>query len=320
MKLQTKKLLTSTVISLSLSGLSAGALSADFVNVLTGGTTGVYYPIGVALSQLYDKALPGVKTSVQATKASVENLNLLQAGKGEVGITLGDALADAWRGDVEAGFKTPLTKLRTIAPLHTNYIQIVALAEANIKTIADLKGKRVSVGAPKSGTELNARAIFEGAGMSYKDLGKVEYLGYSESVELMKNQQLDATLQSSGLGMAALKDLAVSRNINFVEVPEAVVTKINSPAYTSGVIPANTYDKQTTNVTTVAIQNYLVTHEGMSDDDVYKMTKTMWENLPALHAAHSATKEFDIKKVAKTPPTPYHPGALKYYKEVGVIK
>lgn len=320
MKKTTKKLIAQVSVGLAMAGSFTPLFAADFIHVLTGGTSGVYYPIGVSLTQLYDKALPGVKTSVQATKASVENLNLLQAGKGEVGITLGDALADAWNGVAEAGYKEPLKKLRTIAPLHTNYIQIVALADSNIKTLADLKGKKVSVGAPKSGTELNARAIFEGAGMSYKDLGKVEYLGYAESVELMKNQQLDATLQSSGLGMAALKDLSVSRHITFVEVPEVVVTKINSPAYQVGVIPANTYDKQTADVKTVAIQNYLVTQEGMSEDDVYKMTKAMWENLPALYAAHSATKEFDIKKVTTTPPVPYHPGALKYYKEKGLIK
>lgn len=320
MKTKLNKIVVAASISLFAMGGTSNILAADFVNVLTGGTSGVYYPIGVALSQIYDKALPGTKTAVQATKASVENLNLIQAGRGEVAITLGDSLADAVKGTTDAGFKAPLTKLRTIAPLHTNYIQMVALSNANIKTIKDLKGKRVSVGAPKSGTELNAREIFAGAGMSYADLGKVEYLGYSESVELMKNKQLDATLQSSGLGMAALKDLAINRDVTFVEIPKEVVTKINSPAYQSGIIPAKTYAKQDTDVVTAAIQNYLVTSSDVSEDDVYMMTKAMWENLPALHAAHSATKEFDINRVANTPPAPYHPGALKYYKEVGAIK
>ena len=147
---------------------------------------------------------------MQATKASVENLTLLQQGQGEIAFTLGDSLAFGWEGDEEAGFRTKLDKLRGIAAIYPNYIQIVAAKDSGIKTLADLKGKRLSVGAPKSGTELNARAILHAAGMSYKDLGRVEYLPFDESVELMKNRQLDATLQSAGLGVASIKDLATS--------------------------------------------------------------------------------------------------------------
>ncbi len=199
---------------------SASALAAEsFVNVLTGGTSGVYYPLGVALANLIGKQLPNVKTSVQATKASVENLNLLQAGRGEIAFTLGDSLSDAWKGNEEAGFKTPLKKLRGIAAIYPNYIQIVARADAGIKTIADMKGKKISVGAPKSGTELNARAILHAAGLDYKDFSKVEYLPFGESVELMKNRQLDITLQSAGLGVSALRDLATSVDVVVVPIP-----------------------------------------------------------------------------------------------------
>ena len=146
--------------------LSVGAHAQEFVTVLTGGTSGVYYPMGVALSQIYGKAMPAAKTSAQVTKASAENLNLLQAGRGEIAFTLGDALNEAWKGNEEAGFKTPLKKLRTIAAIYPNYIQIVASADSGIKTLADLKGKRISVGAPRSGTELNARAILKAAGLT----------------------------------------------------------------------------------------------------------------------------------------------------------
>ena len=183
-----------TTVAIGLSFV-AGAQAAEFINVLTGGTSGIYYPMGVALSQIYGKAMPDVKASVQSTKASAENLNLLQAGRGEIGFTLGDALSDAWKGDAEAGFATPLKKLRGLAGIYPNYIQIVASADSGIKTLADLKGKRISVGAPKSGTELNARAVLKAAGLSYKDFAKVEYLPFGESVELMKNRQLDVTLQ-----------------------------------------------------------------------------------------------------------------------------
>ncbi|UFU11870.1 TAXI family TRAP transporter solute-binding subunit [Ideonella dechloratans] len=300
--------------------MATASAQAQFINVLTGGTSGVYYPMGVALSQLYGKAMPSAKVTVQATKASAENLNLLEAGRGEIGFTLGDALSDAWQGNAEAGFKAPLKKLRTVAGIYSNYIQIVASADSGIHTLADLKGKRVSVGAPKSGTELNARAILRAAGLSYQSLGKVEYLPFGESVELMKNRQLDATLQSAGLGVSALRDLSTSMKIVVVPIPADVIAKVGDAAYQPATIPANTYDGQTADVPTAAIQNFLVTHAGVSDDTVYQMTKAMFSNLPALVAAHSAAKGISLQNAAKTSPIPLHPGAIKYYKEVGLLK
>ena len=297
----------------------AGA-AESFVNVLTGGTSGVYYPLGVALANVIGKALPSLKTSVQATKASVENLNLLQAGRGEIAFTLGDSLSDAWKGNEEAGFKSPLKKLRGIAAIYPNYIQIVARGDAGIKTLTDLKGKNVSVGAPKSGTELNARAIFKAAGMTYKDFAKVEYLPFGESVELMKNRQLDATLQSAGLGVSSLRDLATSVDIVVVTIPADVIKKTNDPAYLPAMIAANTYRGQTSDVPTAAVQNFLVTHDGVSNDTVYAMTKALWTNLDQLVAAHSAAKAINIKDALTGMPIPLHPGAEKYYKEVGALK
>ena len=162
--------------------LGAQAARADeYITILTGGTSGVYYPLGVALTKIFGDTISGVRPSVQSTKASVENLNLLNAGKGELAFTLGDSLRDAWAGNTEVGFKAPLKKLRGIAAIYANYIQLVASKDLGIKTLADLKGKRVSVGAPKSGTELNARTILTAAGITYEDLGKVEYLPFGES-------------------------------------------------------------------------------------------------------------------------------------------
>ncbi|HEX4233938.1 MAG TPA: TAXI family TRAP transporter solute-binding subunit [Caldimonas sp.] len=301
-------------------GLTLAAHAAEFINVLTGGTSGVYYPMGVALSQIYGKALPDAKVSVQSTKASAENLNLLQAGRGEVAFTLGDSLSDAWKGDAEAGFPTPLKKLRGIAGIYPNYIQIVASADSGIKSLADLKGKRVSVGAPKSGTELNARAVLTAAGLTYKDLAKVEYLPFGESVELMKNRQLDVTLQSAGLGVSALRDLASAMKIVVVEIPPALVAKIGDAAYQPATIPAGTYEGQTKDVPAIAIQNFLVTHEGVPADTVYKLTKSMWENLPALVAAHSAGKAIKKENALAGMAVPLHPGAEKYYREIGLLK
>ncbi|HYD77964.1 TAXI family TRAP transporter solute-binding subunit [Ramlibacter sp.] len=303
--------------------LAAGAGLAQqqkFVNVLTGGQSGVYYPLGVALSQIYAKAIPNAKATAQVTKASAENLNLLQAGRGELAFTLADALSDAYKGNAEAGFNTPLTKLRGLSATYNNYIQIVASADSGIKSLADLKGKRVSVGAAKSGTELNARAIFKAAGIDYKDLAKVEYLPFGESVELIKNRQLDATLQSAGLGVASIRDLASSQQIVVVPVPADVVAKVGDAAYQPATIPANTYTGQTADVPTAAIPNFLVTHSGVSDDLAYQMAKALYDNLDTLHAAHNAAKAIKRENAVKGMPVPLHPGAERYYREVGLVK
>ena len=300
--------------------LALSASAAQYVTILTGGTSGVYYPLGVALSQIYAKALPDAKVTVQSTKASAENLNLIEAGRGELAFTLGDALSDAWKGNAEAGFKAPLKKLRGVASIYSNYVQIVATGDSGIKTLADLKGKRISVGAPKSGTELNARAVLKAAGLDYKDFSKVEYLPFGESVELMKNRQLDVTLQSAGLGVSSLRDLSTSMKIVVVPIPADVVKKINDPAYQSAVIPAKTYEGQDKDVPAVAIKNALVTSESVSADTVYKMTKALFENTETLAAAHNAAKAIKLEDGPKGLAVPLHPGAEKYYKEKGVLK
>ncbi len=180
-----------------------------------------------------------MRPSVQATKASIENINLINSGRGEVAFTLGDSCATLMKA----------TKLRALKEAHQSQHPCSYLSELcpdrrlqgiRHQDVGRSQGKRLSVGAPKSGTELNARTILEAAGLSYDDLGKIEYLPFAESVELMKNRQLDATLQSSGLGVASLRDLANSVDINVVEVPADVIEKIGAP-YQVNTIPANTY-------------------------------------------------------------------------------
>lgn len=292
----------------------------QFVNILTGGQSGVYYPLGVALSQIYAKSIPNVKATAQVTKASAENMNLLQAGRGELALALADTVADAWNGNQEAGFPKKLDKLRGLSATYSNYVQIVANADSGIRSLADLKGKRVSVGAARSGTELNARAVLKAAGISYDDLAKVEYLPFGESVELMKNRQLDATLQSAGLGVASIRDLATSVKIVVVPISADVIKKIGNEAYQPAVIPANTYEGQTQDTPTAAIPNFLVTQSRVSDDLAYAMTKALYENLNTLYAAHNAAKAIKLENALKGMPVPLHPGAERYYREVGLIK
>ncbi len=289
----------------------------QFVNVLTGGTSGVYYPLGVALSEIYADGIEGARTQVQATKASVENLNLLQAGRGEIAFALGDSIQLALAGNAEAGFPEPLDKLRGVAAIYPNYIQIVASAESGITTLADLAGKSLSVGAPASGTELNARAIFAAAGLSYDDLGRVEYLPFAESVELIKNRQLDATLQSAGLGVASIRDLSTTLDITVVAVPPEIVASIGEP-YLAATIPAGTYEGQTADVPTAAVGNFLVTHADVPDDTVYAMTKLLYDNLDRMRAAHAAAAGIDPLEALTGMPAELHPGAERYYRETGL--
>lgn len=301
-------------------GGAAVAQKSQFITVLTGGQSGVYYPVGVALSQIMGKAVPGAKATAQVTKASAENMNLLQAGRGELAFALGDTVLDAWNGDAEAGFKQPLKNLRGFSATYNNYIQIVANADSGIKTLADLKGKRVSVGAAKSGTELNARTVFKAAGLTYADIGRVEYLPFGESVELIKNRQLDATFQSAGLGVASIRDLASSVKIVVVPVPRDIVAKINSPVYLPAVIPAGTYSGQDADVETVAIPNFLVTQSKVPDELAYEMVKAMYDNIDTLHSAHNAVKGMEVVNALKGMPIPLHPGVERYYKEVRLLK
>ena len=319
MKHITRNLLAAGAAALVMGLGAATAKAQEFINVLTGGTSGVYYPLGVALSEIYGQNIEGARAQVQATKASVENLNLLQAGRGEIAFTLGDSLAEAWAGNTEAGFPGKLDKLRGIAAIYPNYVQIVAAKESGVTTLEDLKGRSLSVGAPASGTELNARAIFAAAGLSYSDLGKLEYLPFAESVELIKNRQLDATLQSAGLGVASIRDLATSVPINVVAVSPEIIEKIGAP-FIAATIPAGTYDGQTEDVSTAAVGNFLVSHDGVSEETAYQMTKLLFENLDKMAASHAAAKAIDVAKALDGMPVPLHPGAERYYREVGVLK
>jgi TRAP transporter TAXI family solute receptor len=297
---------------------SIAAWADQSINLLTGGTSGVYYPLGLALATIYSAAIPGAKTQVQATKASVENLNLLQQGRGEIAFALGDSVKLAWEGDKEAGFPGKLDRLRAIAAIYPNYVQVVATADSGIKTLADFKGHSLSVGAAKSGTELNARAIFAAAGLSYGDLGRTEYLPFGESVELMKNRQLDATLQSAGLGVSSIRDLAAAVPITVVAVPAGIVAKIGAP-YVAATIPAGTYQGQVADVPTAAIGNILVTRSDLDDETVYRMTRALFEHLPDMVAAHAAAAAIRLEDATRGLPIPLHPGAERYFKEKGIL-
>lgn len=290
-----------------------------FIHILTAGIGGVYYPLGGALSTIFVAQIPGAKPSVLTTKGSVENLNLLQQGKGEIAFALGNTLASAWSGDADAGFKGKLDKLRGMAAIYPAYFQIIATKESGIKTLADLKGKRVSVNPLGSGTEVNARVLLNAVGLGYKDLGKVMYLSYEQSIDLMWKRQLDATFSLTGLGMPALREFANSNSINVVEIPAAIVAKVGVP-FVKGVIPRGTYKGQDSDVQTATILNYLVTRADVTEDLVYKMTKAIFDSPAGLVAAHPAAAGIKLEHAIDGMPVPLHPGAAKFYREKGLVK
>jgi TRAP transporter TAXI family solute receptor len=291
----------------------------QFINVLSGNTGGVYYTLGGALSNIYSAKIPGVRASSQATRGSADNLNILQQGRGEIAFTQGDSLVLAWAGDAGSGFKGKLDKLRGIAAIYPNYIQIVATKESSIKTFAELKGKRVSVGAARSGMVLNAQALAKAAGLSFKDFAKAENMTFEDAVDLLKNKQLDAAFVAGGLGFPALVDISNTFSVVFVEIPGGIVNKAGSP-YVKTFIPKGTYKGQDADVQTAGLPNYFVTRADLSADLVYNMTKVIFDSTAELIAAHPAASGIKLERAVETMPIPLHPGAQKYYKEKGLVK
>lgn len=293
---------------------------AETLTILTGSMSGVYFPLGSTLASIYSKALPELQASAQVTPGSVENLLLLQAGDGDMGFALGDTLASAWKGDPDMGFRSPLNKLRGISALYLNYVQIVAGAQSGIQGVADLKGKRVSVGAERSGTELNARAVFQAAGVAYGDLGKVSYAPFGASAQMLEKGQLDASVQSAGLGVDSIRHLFEVAAVRLVPVQPDIVAKINNPVYVAAPIPAATYSGQSADIPTAAIANFLVIREGISDRFAYSMTKLLFDSLDQLVRTHPAAKGIHVGDALRGMPVPLHPGAEKYYREIGLLK
>jgi len=287
--------------------------------ILTGGTSGVYYPLGIALGKVYEKSIPDVKVTVQSTQASVENFNLLQQRRGNLAFGQGDVMSDAFKGNVEAGFPSSRDRLRMVAAIYPNYLHLVARKSANIHSLADLKGKRVSVGAARSGNELNARVLLGAAGMSYADLKRVDYSAYTEAVVLMKDDQLDAALISAGLGVAAVRDLASSIPIEIVPISPDIIAKTQG-AFTPIEIPANTYKGQAADVPTAALNNFLVTHSEVPENLVYEMVKQFYAHLPEIQGASLAARSIDRSKALVSRPIALHPGAARYFREAGLLK
>jgi TRAP transporter TAXI family solute receptor len=290
------------------------------LSIATGGTGGVYYPLGGGLAALISKNLPGVEATAEVTTASVDNMKLLHADRVALALTQSDIALDAHQGQMK-GFSEKVS-VRTISALYSNYMHIVALDGSGIKTINDLRGKRVSTGAPGSGTEVKGLRVLEAYGISPKDLKSQDRLGASESAAAMKDRRIDAFIWDGGLPTAAILDLAATPGIKIHLIPHGdAVAKMASkygPVYFVGTVPKGTYGGMETDVQVAALTNLLTAHERMDDSLVYQITKLLHERTADLVAVHQAAKEITLKSAVVGSPVPFHPGALRYYKEKGI--
>ncbi len=311
------------LVSALIAGTAAAAIAAQeqkAVTVGTGGTAGVYYPLGGGMAKvLTDKV--GLQTTAEVTGGSVDNLKFIGAGKMDVGMTMADSAWDAYNGDGK--FKDSKVDARALFAIYPNHMQVVTVEGTGINTLADLKGKRISTGSPGSGTEVMAFRVLEAVGIDKdKDITR-ERLSLAESVNAMKDKKIDAFFWVSGLPAAGVTDLGTTpgTKLKLIDHAQAVdaINKKYGPLYAKGTIPANTYPGQSKPVANITVWNLLVVDAKMSTDLAYKITKALFENQPELVNVHKEALNIQAKSQGPSSPIPYHPGAKKYLKEKGVI-
>jgi len=314
------QLLTGFMVALVLTPLSADAQVKTRLAIATGGTGGVYYPIGGGMAALISKHIPNTEATAEVTTASVDNVKLLHGNRIAMALSLPDTAWDGFNGQIR-GFKEK-TNVRTLMALYSNFMQIVAADGSGIKTIADLKGKRVSTGAPGSGVEVKGLRVLEAYGLTPKDFKSQDRLGATESAGALKDRKIDAFFWDGGLPTAALLDLAATPGIKINLIPHAdaipkMVAKYG-PLYFVSNIPKGTYKGIDEDIAVAAATNLLIVNEKMDENLAYQITKLMLEHTADLVAVHKAATEISLKNAVVGSPIPFHPGALRYYKEKGV--
>jgi TRAP transporter TAXI family solute receptor len=301
-------------------GLATTALAQN-ISIGTGGTGGVYYPMGGGIAAALSKYVPGMQATAEVTGGSVDNLRLIATGKPYIGLSMVDAAQDAYKGEQKfAGNKVPL---RTLMILYPNRMHVVTVEGTGVSKITDLKGKRVSTGSPGSATEVMAFRIIEAAGLDKdKDMTR-ERLGVAESVNAIKDRKIDAFFWVGGLPTAAVTDLAATPGTKIKMIDHAdLVSAMNKKwgnLYVEDAIPKATYSGMDADNKQATVMNILVANENMDEKTAYNIVKTIFEKRDDLIAVHKEAANFKLEnQKASATPVPFHPGALKYFAEKGV--
>ena len=323
--LRTSMLKTATNALVAVAATIAAAIAApsfaESISIATGGTGGVYYPMGGGLANILSKTVPGMQATAEVTGGSVDNLKLVATGKPYVAFSMADAAQDAFRG--EDKFKGTKVPLKTLMVLYPNRMHVVTIEGSGVTKLADMKGKRVSTGSPGSATEVMAFRIIEAAGMDKDKDMKRERLGAAESVNAIKDRKIDAFFWVGGLPTAAVTDLANTPGVKIRMIDHAeVVTAMNKKygeLYVSDSIPKATYRGMDVDNKQATVWNILVAGESMSDKTAYDIVKTIFDKRDDLIAVHKEAENFKLEsQKAAASPVPFHPGAVKYFAEKGV--
>jgi TRAP transporter TAXI family solute receptor len=315
-----KKTLVVVALCVAMIGLASVAMAGEMKYILaTGGTAGTYYPFGGAMAKIWNSKIPGMNVTAQATGASIENIRLM--GKDEVELALVQSDNIDWAFKATGPFKEKITKMGVIAVLYPEIVHIVVKADSKARTFGDLKGLKVSVGAPGSGTEANFRQLMEVYNLKKEDV-KDQYLSYAESAEQFKDNNIDSFFMTTGVPNSALMDVANVRPIKLLAIEEKMIDSVTKkyPFLAPATIPANSYKGQTEAVKTIAVMAVLVAHPKINEDTAYKLTKALFDNQAELASAHAKGKELKLETATKGVSIPFHPGAVKFYKEKGILK
>lgn len=315
-----------TALALTCAMSSGQALAADHpkVNIAfpTAATTGALYPLGAGIANLWNTKLPYVTARAQASNGGIQNLNLLKSGDAQVSFAVSSITYEALHG--QRGFKGRAYEgVRVLAGLYYNPNQVVARGESGVTSLADFKGKSFAPGAAGGTTEVESRIHFTAAGLKYPEDLKAHFVGFTESIDLMRNKQLDGVWIMAGMPTAAVSEMCATAGGRLVSMEPELIGKIRAeyPWYSEFVIPAGTYDGQTDPVHTTAVKMLLLADASLPDDVAYDLVKTFWENLGELEKAHAVMKTV-TKDMATSDLSgiPLHPGAEKYYRETGQLQ
>ncbi|TMH23095.1 MAG: TAXI family TRAP transporter solute-binding subunit [Betaproteobacteria bacterium] len=306
--------------ALALAGV-AQAQQKYSLSIATGGTGGVYYPLGGGMANILSKYVPGLQATAEVTGGSVDNLKLIATGKPYIGFSMADAGQDAYRG--EDKFKGAKVPLRTLMVLYPNRMHVVTIDGIGITKMADLRGKRVSTGSPGSATEVMGFRVIEAAGLDKDRDMKRERLGVAESVNALKDRKIDAFFWVGGLPTAAVTDLANTPGLKIRMIDHAdAVAAMNrkyGQLYIEDVIPKATYRGMDTDNRQATVWNILVSHENLSNQTAYNIVKTIFDKRDDMIAVHKEAENFRLEnQKAAASPIPFHPGAVKYFAERGV--